>query len=130
MEAQQLGPYVLGKRLGRGGMGAVYEAKHQKTGEYVAVKVLASHLADDLGLKERFEAEIQTLKPLRCSGIVQLIAYGEDDGQPYFAMELVDGQSLERVIRGGRTFSVEPIPCISPSPSHLGTLPHPLPFPR
>ena len=109
MEPQQLGPYVLGKRLGRGGMGAVYEAKHQETGEHVAVKVLASHLADDLGLKERFEAEIQTLKPLRCSGIVQLIAYGEDEGQPYFAMELVDGQSLERVIRGGRTFSVEEV---------------------
>ena len=109
MEAQQLGPYVLGKRLGRGGMGAVYEAKHQKTGEYVAVKVLASHLADDLGLKERFEAEIQTLKPLRCPGIVQLIAYGEDEGQPYFAMELVEGQSLERLIRGGRTFSAEEV---------------------
>lgn len=109
MEAQQLGPYVLGKRLGRGGMGAVYEAKHEKTGEYVAVKVLASHLADDLGLKERFEAEIQTLKPLRCPGIVQLIAYGEDEGQPYFAMELVEGQSLERLIRGGRTFSAEEV---------------------
>ena len=105
MEPQQLGPYVLSKRLGRGGMGAVYEAEHQDTGEFVAVKVLASHLADDLGLKERFEAEIQTLKPLRCPGIVQLIAYGEDEGQPYFAMELVHGQSLERLIRGGRTFS-------------------------
>ena len=54
MEAQQLGPYVLIKRLGRGGMGAVYEAEHQKTGEHVAVKVLASHLADDLGLKEHY----------------------------------------------------------------------------
>ena len=56
MEPQQLGPYVLIKRLGRGGMGAVYEAEHQDTGEHVAVKVLASHLADDLGLKERFDA--------------------------------------------------------------------------
>ena len=113
MEPQQLGPYVLSKRLGRGGMGAVYEAEHQETGDLVAVKVLASHLADDLGLKERFEAEIQTLKPLRCPGIVQLIAYGEDDGQPYFAMELVHGQSLERLIRGGRTFSAEEVIAIS-----------------
>ena len=109
MEAQQLGPYVLIKRLGRGGMGAVYEAEHQETGEHVAVKVLASHLADDLGLKERFDAEIQTLKPLRSPGIVQLIAYGEDDGQPYFAMELVHGQSLERIIRGGRIFTPEEV---------------------
>ena len=109
MEAQQLGPYVLIKRLGRGGMGAVYEAEHQETGEHVAVKVLASHLADDLGLKERFDAEIQTLKPLRCPGIAQLIAYGEDEGQPYFAMELVRGQSLERLLRGGRTFTPEEV---------------------
>ena len=109
MEAQQLGPYVLIKRLGRGGMGAVYEAEHQETGEHVAVKVLASHLADDLGLKERFDAEIQTLKPLRCPGIAQLIAYGEDEGQPYFAMELVRGQSLERLLRGGQTFTPEEV---------------------
>ena len=113
MEPQQLGPYVLIKRLGRGGMGAVYEAEHQDTGEHVAVKVLASHLADDLGLKERFDAEIQTLKPLRCPGIVQLIAYGEDEGQPYFAMELVHGQSLERLIRGGRKFTPEEVISLS-----------------
>ena len=109
MESQQLGPYVLIKRLGRGGMGAVYEAEHEGTGEHVAVKVLAPHLADDFGLKERFNAEIQTLKPLRCAGIVQLIAYGEDDGQPYFSMELVHGQSLERLIRGGRIFAAEEV---------------------
>ena len=109
MESQQLGPYVLISRLGRGGMGAVYEAEHEGTGEHVAVKVLAPHLADDFGLKERFNAEIQTLKPLRCPGIVQLIAYGEDDGQPYFSMELVHGQSLERLIRGGRIFAAEEV---------------------
>ena len=109
MEAQQIGPYLLIKRLGRGGMGAVYEARHRETNDHVAVKVLASHLADDLGLKERFEAEIQTLKPLRCPGIVQLIAYGEAEGQPYFAMELVEGQSLEKLIRSGRNFSPEEV---------------------
>ncbi len=109
MEAQHIGPYLLIKRLGRGGMGAVYEARHRETNDHVAVKVLAPHLADDIGLKERFEAEIQTLKPLRCPGIVQLIAYGEDDGQPYFAMELVEGQSLEKLIRSGQRFSPEDV---------------------
>ena len=113
MEAQHIGPYILIKRLGRGGMGAVYEARHGETNDHVAVKVLASHLADDIGLKERFEAEIQTLKPLRCPGIVQLIAYGEDDGQPDFAMELVEGQSLEKLIRGGRKFSPEEVTGLS-----------------
>lgn len=105
MEPQQLGPYRLTNRLGRGGMGAVYEGVNDQTGEPVAVKILASHLADDSGLRQRFEAEIETLKPLRAAGIVKLLAYGEDEGQPYFAMELVRGKSLEQLIRGGRPFS-------------------------
>jgi serine/threonine protein kinase len=105
MEPQQLGPYRLTNRLGRGGMGAVYEGVNDQTGEPVAVKILASHLADDSGLRQRFEAEIETLKPLRAAGIVKLLAYGEDEGQPYFSMELVRGKSLEQLIRGGRPFS-------------------------
>lgn len=105
MEPQQLGPYRLTNRLGRGGMGAVYEAVDEQSGQPVAVKILASHLADDVGLRQRFEAEIETLKPLRAAGIVKLLAYGEDEGQPYFAMELVRGKSLEQLIRGGQQFS-------------------------
>ena len=104
MEPQQLGPYRLSNRLGRGGMGAVYEAVDEQTAQPVAVKILAAHLADDPGLRQRFEAEIETLRPLRTAGIVQLLAYGEDDGQPFFAMELVRGKSLEQLIRGGRQY--------------------------
>ncbi len=105
MEPQQLGPYRLTNRLGRGGMGAVYEAIDEPSGQPVAVKILASHLADDAGLRQRFEAEIETLKPLRAAGIVKLLAYGEDEGQPFFAMELVRGKSLEQLIRSGHRFS-------------------------
>jgi len=105
MEPQQLGPYRLTNRLGRGGMGAVYEAIDEQSGQPVAVKILASHLADDAGLRQRFEAEIEALKPLRAAGIVKLLAYGEDEGQPYFAMELVRGKSLEQLVRGGHQFS-------------------------
>ncbi|NBP87715.1 MAG: serine/threonine protein kinase [Planctomycetia bacterium] len=105
MEPQKLGPYELQNRLGRGGMGAVYEARHEQTGETVAVKLLAAHLTDDPGLRQRFEAEIETLKPLRSSGIVHLLAFGEQDGQPYFAMELVRGKSLS-----DRLKSVGPLP--------------------
>jgi len=101
----QLGPYTILKRLGRGGMGAVYEATDTASGGLVAVKILASHLADDAGVRKRFHAEIETLKSLRHPGIVQLLAFGEQDGQPYFAMELVHGKSLEQILRSGRTFS-------------------------
>lgn len=101
----QMGPYSLGPRLGRGGMGAVYEATDVSDGNAVAIKVLATHLADDPGLRRRFTAEIETLKSLRHPGIVQLLAFGEQDGQPYFAMELVRGQSLDKLIRSGRRFT-------------------------
>ena len=101
----QLGPYTILKRLGRGGMGAVYEATDTTSGGLVAVKILASHLAEDAGVRRRFHAEIETLKGLRHPGIVQLLAFGEQDGQPYFAMELVHGKSLEQILRSGRTFS-------------------------
>ena len=70
MNPTQLGPYEIRSRLGRGGMGAVYEAVDTMTGDVVAVKVLASHLADDPGLRSRFDAEIDVLadseSPVAC----------------------------------------------------------------
>lgn len=105
MQREQMGPYKLGSRLGRGGMGAVYEATDTNTGAAVAVKLLAAHLADDSGLRKRFNAEIETLKGLRHPGIVQLLAFGEEDEQPYFAMEIVRGKSLEQLLRSGRRFT-------------------------
>ncbi len=104
MHPSQLGPYEIAKPIGRGGMGTVYEAVDHGTGRSVAVKTLAAHLGDDHGLRKRFAAEIETLKSLRHPCIVQLLAFGEEDGQPYFAMELVRGRSLEQVLRSGRTF--------------------------
>jgi eukaryotic-like serine/threonine-protein kinase len=105
MHPQQVGPYQIVSRLGHGGMGAVYEAVEPRSGKAVAIKVLAAHLADDAGVRSRFETEIATLKSLQHPGIVQLLAYGEDDGQPYFAMELVRGQALDKLLRGGRHFT-------------------------
>jgi serine/threonine protein kinase len=105
MQREQMGPYKLGSRLGRGGMGAVYEAIDTHTGAAVAVKLLAAHLADDSGVRKRFNSEIDTLKGLRHPGIVQLLAFGEEDDQPYFAMELVRGKSLEQLLRSGRRFT-------------------------
>ena len=105
MQPSHLGPYTISASLGRGGMGAVYEAVDTTTGLSVAVKTLAAHLGDDPGLRKRFAAEIETLKALRHPCIVQLLAFGEDRGQPYFAMELVRGRSLEQLLRSGRRFT-------------------------
>ncbi len=104
MQPTQLGPYRIIRQLGRGGMGAVYESEDVESGDRVAVKVLASHLSDDPGIRSRFLAEIETLKSLRSPGIVRLLSFGEQDGQPFFAMELVQGRSLDQLLREGTRF--------------------------
>ena len=104
MDPTRLGPYSIRRRLGRGGMGTVYEAEGAD-GQVVAVKALATYLSDDLGLRRRFEAEIEALKGLRHPRIVRLLSFGEEDGLPFFAMELVPGRSLEDLLKDGRIFS-------------------------
>ena len=94
-----LGPYRLGKTLGRGGMGSVYEAQHEKTGERVAVKLIAAAIADEPKFRRRFNGEIETLKRLHHENIVRLIGYGEENGQLFYSMELVDGEVLHARIR-------------------------------
>jgi hypothetical protein len=103
MDPTRLGPYTIRGRLGRGGMGTVYEGVDQ-AGVSVAVKTLSAQLGDDAGLRRRFEAEIETLQGLRHPGIVRLLAFGEDEGRPFFAMELVRGRSLEEILKSGRHF--------------------------
>ncbi len=85
-------------------MGTVYEAV-AADGQPVAVKTLAGCFGDDAGLRRRFEAEIEALKALRHPGIVRLLAFGEEAGVPFFAMELVPGRSLEEILKAGRRFS-------------------------
>jgi serine/threonine-protein kinase len=105
MHLQRLGPYEIGKSLGRGGMGSVYEATSVETGDRVAVKALTPHLATAEGFRERFEAEIESLKALRHEGIVRLYGYGEQDGVLFYSMELVEGISLEDELKAGRRFN-------------------------
>lgn len=94
-----LGPYRLGNLIGRGGMGSVYAAVHDKTGQQVALKLLSSAVADEMKFRRRFAGEIETLKRLRHPGIVQLFGYGEEQGALFYAMELVEGESVQRWIR-------------------------------
>lgn len=94
-----LGPYRIGETLGRGGMGAVFAAVHEKTGDPVAVKLIAQHIADEPRFRSRFDYEIKTLQRLRHKGIVRLIGFGEEQGQLFYSMELVEGESLLKRIR-------------------------------
>jgi serine/threonine-protein kinase len=102
---QVLGPYRLDRVVGRGGMGTVYAATELGRGEVCAVKLLAPALTGDPAFRERFSAEIESLKKLRHPNIVQLYGYGEQDGQLYYSMELIAGSSLQDELRHGRRFS-------------------------
>ncbi len=108
MQIEKLGPYRIGKQIGKGGMGAVYAATYDTPGKQhgmrVAVKALAPQLAAAEGFRERFEAEIESLKKLRHDGIVHLYGYGEQDGILFYSMELVEGSSLEEELCSGRRF--------------------------
>jgi serine/threonine-protein kinase len=105
MHLKHLGPYELGRPIGKGGMGSVYEAVDTSTGQRVAIKALSPHLAMADGFRERFEAEIESLKTLRHEGIVRLYGYGEQDGVLFYSMELVEGISLEDELKAGRRFT-------------------------
>lgn len=105
MEPKRLGPYQIVGTLGHGGMGAVYEALNVETDERAAIKVLSASLSEHGDFKQRFEAEIETLRKLHHPNIVQLFGFGEQEGVLFYAMELVQGKSLEQELRGGRVFA-------------------------
>lgn len=85
-------------------MGTVYAGVNKETGQEAAVKVLSSMLATEADFRDRFESEIESLRKLRHPNIVRLFGFGEQDGHLFYAMELVDGVSLDEAIRGERRF--------------------------
>ena len=94
-----LGPYRIGKPLGRGGMGTVFAAVHEKTKQPVAVKLISDNVADESKFRRRFDAEIKSLQCLSHSGIVRIYGFGEEEGHLFYSMELVRGESLQKVIK-------------------------------
>jgi serine/threonine-protein kinase len=97
--SEYLGPYKVERVLGQGGMGIVYEGIHAKTGQPVAIKVIANSLADQERFRRRFAAEVETLKKLQHPHIIQLIGYGEEKGKLFYSMEFVKGESLHHRIK-------------------------------
>ncbi len=97
MIGDRLGNWVIYRELGRGGMGRVYLAQEELTGRRAAVKVLAANLAQEVGFLRRFEREVEALRKLDHPHIVRLYDAGEDGGSYYYAMEYVEGESLEKI---------------------------------
>jgi len=91
---ETLGDFRIIRELGRGGMGVVYEALNQKIGRRVALKVMHRAAALDAERLARFENEAKAIASLSHDNIVPVYAVGEQDGAHYFAMKLIDGQTL------------------------------------
>ena len=94
-----IGHYEIVAELGRGGMGVVYKGYEPGLARFVAIKELSPVLAHDPSLVERFLREARSMAALNDPHILQIHFIGEDNGQPFFAMEFVDGEALSSVIR-------------------------------
>ena len=103
----RLGHYDIVAELGRGGMGVVYKGFETSLNRYVAIKVLADSLAHDEAVKERFLREARSMAALNDPHIIQIYFIGDDEGQTYFVMEFVEGESLGSMLKREGKLSVE-----------------------
>jgi serine/threonine protein kinase len=86
--------FTLLTELGRGGMGVVWKARDEETGQIVALKLLRETYADDPDYVSRFERELELAKRIHSPNVVQVLGFGVRDQVPYLALECVDGPSL------------------------------------
>jgi len=100
------GRYELREKLGAGGLGQVYAGVDMRLNRPVAVKILKPELADDAGLLARFYEEAASLGRLHHANITTLFSL-EDDPKPFMVMELVQGETIESIMRRKRLWVLE-----------------------
>ncbi|HBV63395.1 MAG TPA: hypothetical protein DEF45_10280 [Rhodopirellula sp.] len=97
-EVVQFGDYQLLEEIGRGGMGAIFRARQISLNRIVAVKVILQGQFTTMNDVRRFHAEAESAAVLRHEGIVPIYASGEYEGNPYFSMQFIEGNTLANLI--------------------------------
>jgi serine/threonine protein kinase len=100
MNPRRIAGYDIEGTLGEGGMGVVYRGRDATLDRPVAIKVIQAQKMDDKG-KDRFFREARACSKISHANIITVYAAGEDQGNPYLAMELIDGETLRDVIERG-----------------------------
>ncbi len=116
---RQLGEYRILREIGRGGMGVVYEAEQESLGRRVALKVLPFHSLMDERRLERFQREARAAARLHHTNIVPVYGIGEEGGIHYYAMQFIQGQSLDVVLE--EVNRIRRTPTETNSATHLGS---------
>ncbi|MEO1525621.1 MAG: protein kinase [Planctomycetota bacterium] len=94
----QIGDYRIIGEIGRGGMGVVYEAEQISLGRRVALKVLPQRQLHATNARVRFQREARAAAKMHHTNIVPVFEVGEKDGHFFYAMQLIDGRSLDEII--------------------------------
>ncbi len=95
---REFGPFLVGRLLGRGHSGSVYSATHSKTGQAVALKVLAPEFPASSGEFDRFARELKSLQHIRHANLITPFSGGKAGANCWLARELVEGESADAVI--------------------------------